>query len=311
MLVSRRERRADWPQPRGGFGSARVLGQSTRHMLSIAPVTAPGTKPTPRRSKNYGLRLGNGRFPYGAWIVVAVVVLLFPLDASANLAAEVPLSHWSYEALARLEAAGIVDPLSVASPGRASPIDRPLTRFELASATREALMFALALVIGERPESLEPHRTLLGAATALEHRLGRASAFYQELLKLARDEAGMPRDASLAGGLERFSGDLQAVETEARQIWSEIAPLLKIGGCGRRRQRSRGAHHCFAGAARKGAGGAYRSASRAPRCARDGGNAKTAGSRVCRGRRNLPRFLSGVAGKRLSFRKEADRSAAR
>ena len=228
MLVSRRERRADWPQPRGGFGSARVLGQSTRHMLSIAPVTAPGgTKPTPRRSKNHGLRLGNGRFPYGAWIVVAVVVLLFPLDASANLAAEVPLSHWSYEALARLEAAGIVDPLSVASPGRASPIDRPLTRFELASAAREALMFALTLVTGERHESLEPHRTLLGVATALEHRLGRASAFYQELLKLARGEAGMPRDASLAGGLERFSGDLQALETEARQIWSEIAPLLK------------------------------------------------------------------------------------
>lgn len=192
-------------------------------MLSSNPVTASHTGRTLRRTQRRSLRSASHVRPNVASIVLAVVVLLLVSpDASANLAAEVPLSHWSYETLARLEATGILDTSKLAS-----PIERPLTRFELASAARDALAFALAMTTGDALETLEPRRALVATTIAVEYRLEQASKLHEELFPLMGDQERLTRHPALPGVIERFAAELDEIEREAARTKEEAASMLQ------------------------------------------------------------------------------------
>lgn len=153
------------------------------------------------RALLHGIR----RLELAAIALAVAALLLLSSPVSARLVEEVPLNHWSYAALERLAATGFVDPARHPVSPR-----HPLTRFELASATKEALETLLSLLNekdGDADESAAPPGLVDYVAAFMSQRAGSGerrstedtpARVVQDLRALAEEFA---EDISRLGGL--------------------------------------------------------------------------------------------------------------
>lgn len=160
--------------------------------------------------------------PILAFVALAVVaLLLFSADARANLVEEVPLTHWSYQALERLAAAGFVDPKS-----HSIPSNHALTRFQLASAAREALAFASVMTTGANVEGVQPRRELSSLLLSLDERLAYAAELDRQLSKLVAEAHDGLKGLTLRDGALRFSQGIEELQQGFERLTDQTHRLF-------------------------------------------------------------------------------------